>query len=411
YKEDIKLMKEMGLKAYRFSIAWARILPQGKGEINREGILFYHNVIDELLMAGIEPIVTMYHWDLPANLQHEYGGWESRDIIDDFVEYAKILFEEYGDKVKYWVTINEQNVFTELGYVSQLHPPKITDYQKFITVNHHCFLANAKTIDLYNNMNLKGKIAPSFAYGPVYSSSCNPKDIEAMENAIELTNNYYLDMYCMGVYNPIAKRLIENLGYVIPIVEGDLETLKKGIPNFIGINYYSTSTISHESDSNNIQTGNTVQSTISARVTDQLFYQVSNPHVRKTEWNWVIDPVGLRIALRRITSRYRLPILICENGLGAIDKLVDGKVHDEYRINYLREHIEEIEKAELEGSEVLGYCTWSFQDLFSWLNGYSKRYGFVFVDRDEDSQKELKRYKKDSFYWYKKVIETNGDVK
>lgn len=412
YKEDIALMKEQGLKAYRFSIAWSRVLPHGVGTENKEGIEFYHNVIDELIANDIEPIVTMYHWDLPAALQHKYDGWVSRQIVDDFVEYATLLFREYGDKVNYWVTLNEQNVFTDLGYISKLHPPKVNDHQQFITVNHHCFLANARTIALYRSLDLKGKIAPSFAYGPIYALTPDPKDVIAMENALDLGNYYYLDMYAWGIYNPLAKKSIENLGYYIPIEEGDLEVLKQGIPDYMGINYYSTTTISaKKQQEEHADGGNTVQSTVEGKVTDSLFSHANNPYVRKTQWNWVIDPIGLRVALRRIASRYQLSVLICENGLGAIDKVENGEIHDDYRIDYLREHIDEIELAAIEGVDVLGYCTWSFQDLFSWLNGYSKRYGFVYVDRDEESEKELKRIKKDSFYWYKKVIETNGEVR
>lgn len=411
FKEDIALMKEQGLKAYRFSIAWSRLLPNGKGEVNQEGVQFYHDVIDELIANGVEPIVTMYHWDLPATLQAEYEGWLGREVVADFVEYARLCFVEYGSKVNYWVTMNEQNIFTGLGYLQEIHPPKMNDFAAFLRANHHANLANALTIKLYREMGCPGQIGPSFAYGPAYAKTCNPFDVLAMEDALELENWFWLDTYVRGAYPRIAIKLIEKLGYAIPMEDGDEEILTYSKPDFVGINYYQTATFSAQDDVNKVVLGNTVQST-SARVTDSLYYPVANDHLGKTAWNWSIDPLGLKIALRRLTSRYDLPVLICENGLGAYDTLeADGSVHDEYRIDYLRQHIVAIEEAIDDGCEVLGYCTWSFQDLFSWLNGYSKRYGFVYVDRDEESEKELKRYKKDSFYWYQKLIETNGEMK
>ena len=410
FEEDINLMKEMGLKAYRFSISWPRILPSGRGEINQKGLDFYHKVIDMLNDNGIEPILTIYHWDLPQKLQDEYGGWEDRKIIDDFTEYCKILYSEYGSKVNTWVTLNEQNIFTSLGYLYKLHPPKVSDYQRFINVNHIASLANANVINLFREMKVDGKIGPSLAYGPAYPLTCLPADIIAAENAMELNNNLWSDVYGYGRYGSIQINLLKQMNITIPFEKGDKELLLLGIPDFMGINYYSSSTFAAKPVESKVkQSGNTVQGeTVS--ITDKLFSGVENPNVRLTDWNWVIDPVGLRVTLRRITSRYNLPVLISENGLGAYDTLTeDGKVHDQYRIDYIKEHIEEIAQAINDGCEVLGYCTWSFQDLFSWLNGYAKRYGFVFVDRDEESEKELKRYKKDSFYWYTKVIETNGE--
>lgn len=409
YEEDIELMKEMGLKAYRFSVSWSRIFPKGKGEINKQGIDFYHRIIDKMLECGVEPILTIYHWDLPQALQEEYGGWESRKIIEDFDQYCRCLYKEYGSKVKYWVSLNEQNVFTSLGYLLKLHPPKYNDFQRFLNVNHIANLANAKAIQSFRELVPTGKIGPSFAYGPTYAKTCAPVDVLAMEDAQELNNFLWMDVYARGEYSPIQLRLLAKLGYTIDITEDDKALLKKGTPDFMGVNYYSTTTVAKEKETKpSEQKGNTVQSTATDIPTEKLFTTATNEYVKLTDWNWVIDAEGLRVALRRITSRYNLPIMITENGLGAYDELVDGKVHDEYRIEYLRSHVEAIEQAIDDGCEVLGYCTWSFQDLFSWLNGYSKRYGFVYVDRDEESEKELKRYKKDSFYWYKKVIETNG---
>lgn len=410
YEIDIDLMKEMGLKAYRFSVSWPRIFPDGTGEPNPKGVEFYHNVIDKLIEAGVESILTIYHWDLPQALQERYNGWESRQIIEDFDNYCRFLYKEYGSKVKYWVSLNEQNIFTSLGYLLKLHPPKKSNYQLFIDVNHIANLANAKAIASFRELCPEGQIGPSFAFGPCYAKTCKPEDVIAMEDAQELTNFLWLDIYARGEYSPLHINLLKRIGITIPFQDGDKEILKQGIPDFMGVNYYSTATYgkSKSEDDSLEQKGNTVQSTAEPSPTEKLFTAVTNQYVKLTDWNWVIDPDGMRVAMRRITSRYNLPILITENGLGAYDKLEGEEVHDDYRIEYIKEHVQAIGESIDDGCDVLGYCTWSFQDLFSWLNGYSKRYGFVFVDRDEESEKELKRYKKDSFYWYKEVIETNG---
>lgn len=411
YKEDIKLMGEMGLKSYRFSVSWPRIFPNGYGEVNAQGVEFYHNVIDELLKYGIEPILTIYHWDLPQALQEEYGGFESRKIIEHFDEYCKLLFKEYGSKIKYWVTLNEQNIFSSLGYLLKLHPPKISDMQRFVTMNHHANLANAKAINSFREMNIDGMIGPSFAYTPKYAKSENPLDVIAMETAQELQDFFWMDVYVYGHYPKVAVKILEDNGIKIPFQAGDKELLASAKPVFMGLNYYQSATIKAvdgKASSNFIKSSNTVNTDVEDLLFDKYYQTVDSSFLNKTDWNWIIDPTGLEVSLRRINSRYNLPILITENGLGAFDELEDGEVHDDYRIEFLKSHIEAIENAINVGVDVMGYCTWSFQDLFSWLNGYQKRYGFIYVDRDEESEKELKRYKKDSFYWYKTVIENNG---
>ena len=414
FEEDIELMKEMGLNAYRFSVSWPRVMADGR-TVNPQGVEFYHKVIDKLIEAGVEPILTIYHWDLPQALQDEYAGWESREIIKDFTAFCELLYQEYGDKVKLWVTLNEQNIFTGLGYVQKLHPPKVSDYQRFINANHIASLANASAIKRFREMGIKGQVGPSFAYGPTYAKSEKPEDVIAMENAQEIENFLWMDVYAKGEYPRIGLKLLENLGIKVDFQAGDKDLLKAGICDFMGLNYYQSATyIDPNKKQENVQAGNAAQVSVVSDVkeipTQQLYARADNDYLKMTDWNWAIDPNGLRVSLRRITSRYGLPVLISENGLGAFDTLTeDGKVHDDYRIHFLKEHVQAIEAAINDGCEVLGYCTWSFQDLFSWLNGYAKRYGFVYVDRDEESEKELKRYKKDSFYWYQKVIENNGE--
>ncbi|MFX3625168.1 MAG: glycoside hydrolase family 1 protein [Ectobacillus sp.] len=412
YKEDVALMAEMGLKAYRFSIAWSRIYPEGRGEANEKGLQFYDNLINELLRYNIEPVITIYHWDVPQALMDLYGAWESREIIEDFNQYCITLYKRYGDRVKYWVTLNEQNVFIGLGYRNGIHPPGVKDLKRMYEANHIANLANAKAIQSFRRYVPNGKIGPSFAYGPTYAATSHPNDVLAYENAEELNNYWWLDVYCWGKYPKVAWRYLEEQGLTPTVQEDDWILLAHGKPDFIGVNYYRTGTVEMnpldgvgEGRMNTSgKKGTTEESGIPG-----LYKTKRNPHLEATNWDWEIDPTGLRIGLRRLTSRYGLPVLITENGLGEFDKLEENNmVNDDYRIDYIRTHIEACQNAISDGVELLGYCTWSFTDLLSWLNGYQKRYGFVYINRDEHSEKDLRRIKKKSFYWYKKVIATNG---
>lgn len=410
YKEDVALMAEQGLKAYRFSIAWTRILPQGRGEVNQAGIQFYSDLIDELLAHDIEPVVTIYHWDLPQVLQEEYGGWESRKIVDDFVNYSAVLFEAFGDRVKYWVTLNEQNIFMTLGYVQELHPPKVHSYQRMYNANHNANLANALTIKKFREMEVPGQIGPSFAYNPAYSIDSKPENVIATENYEAFNSSWWMDMYINGKYPKTVLKALEGMDIHIDIQEGDDEILADARPDFLGINYYQTNTVAYNPvDGVSVGKMNTTGEKGSSEESGMpgLFKRVQNPFVERTNWDWEIDPQGLKLGIKRITNRYDIPIMITENGLGEYDKLTEDKeIHDDYRIKYISDHVDAIGEAIQEGSDVIGYCTWSYTDLLSWLNGYQKRYGFVYVDREEDdATAKLTRYKKDSYYWYKNLIE------
>ncbi|MFS7401820.1 glycoside hydrolase family 1 protein [Carnobacterium maltaromaticum] len=413
FKEDIALMAEQGLKTYRFSIAWTRILPEGRGEINQKGVDFYSDLIDELLKHGIEPIVTLYHWDLPQALEDAYGGWESRQVIQDFTNYAKILFDAYSDRVNYWVSLNEQNVFMMHGFLMASHPPAVTDPKRMYAANHIANLANASVIKAFRDGKYPGKIGPSFAMSPAYAVDCQPENVIATENMLDLFSNFWMDVYVYGRYPKVALKNLAKNGLAPVFEAGDEDLLKAGKPDFMGVNYYQSMTIASNPLDGVTMTGEANYSgkkgTTKEAGQPGMYKIVSNPYLEKTNWDWTIDPAGLRISLRRISSRYDLPILITENGLGDFDTLeADGQVHDQPRIDYLKTHCLAIQEAITDGVEVLGYCTWSFTDLLSWLNGYQKRYGFVYVDRDETNEKELKRYKKDSFNWYRDVIRTNG---
>ncbi|TFJ76394.1 glycoside hydrolase family 1 protein [Carnobacterium maltaromaticum] len=413
FKEDIALMAEQGLKTYRFSIAWTRILPEGRGEINQKGVDFYSDLIDELLKYGIEPIVTLYHWDLPQALEDAYGGWESRQVIQDFTNYAKILFDAYSDRVNYWVSLNEQNVFMMHGFLMASHPPAVTDPKRMYAANHIANLANASVIKAFRDGKYPGKIGPSFAMSPAYAVDCQPENVIATENMLDLFSNFWMDVYVYGRYPKVALKNLAKNGLAPVFEAGDEDLLKAGKPDFMGVNYYQSMTIASNPLDGVTMTGEANYSgkkgTTKEAGQPGMYKIVSNPYLENTNWDWTIDPAGLRISLRRISSRYDLPILITENGLGDFDTLeADGQVHDQPRIDYLKTHCLAIQEAITDGVEVLGYCTWSFTDLLSWLNGYQKRYGFVYVDRDETNEKELKRYKKDSFNWYRDVIRTNG---
>lgn len=405
YKEDIKLFAEMGLKAYRFSIAWSRILPKGFGEINHKGIEFYNNLINELLSYNIEPIVTMYHFDLPYSLEKK-GGWSNYDIVDLFENYGKILFSNFGDRVKYWLTINEQNIMilnnkaVGIPNLSTENPQKEL-YQQ----NHHMLLAQAKVMKLCHTMCPDAKIGPAPNIAYIYPASSDPEDVLAAQNFSSIRNWLYLDAAVFGRYNNTAWSYMKEKNITPNIKKGDEEILSEAKPDFIAFNYYSTITASKKPsfDFNTDQQGATGE--------QGVYYITSNPNLEKTEFNWEIDPIGFRITLREISDRYNLPLLVSENGLGAFDKLEKGDVvNDDYRIDYLRKHIEQAKLAVTDGVQLIGYCPWSAIDLVSTHQGFKKRYGFIYVNRDEFDLKDLRRIRKKSFYWYKNVIKSNGKI-
>lgn len=416
YKEDIALMAECGLKTYRFSISWPRIYPEGNGSINPKGIQFYNNLINECVKYNIEPMVTIFHWDLPLALQKSYGGFENDQIIEDYVNYAKTLFKEYGDRVKYWITFNEQNVFARLGWMLGQHPPgKVNEMKTWYQVNHRVNIAHAKTVLLYRSMNLGGMIGASYAYSPSYALDCKPENGMAKADYDDLYLYWYYDVAGYGRYPKAALAYLEGQGVAPTITEEDRELMKQAAPvDFVGVNYYKTKVAAYNpldgAGYNTTLNNSGIKGSGSISGVPGVYKNPNNPFLPTTAWDWSIDPEGLRLGLRNLTSRYDLPIVISENGLGAIDKLENSQIHDDYRIAYLKDHLLEVRNAIQEGCDVISYCVWSFTDLLSWLNGYQKRYGLVYVDREEDDQKgTLNRLKKDSFYWYQEVIKNNGN--
>ncbi|MGE6631887.1 glycoside hydrolase family 1 protein [Bacillus sp. NPDC077027] len=408
YKEDVKLFAEIGLKTYRFSIAWTRIIPDGDGEINQKGIDFYHSLIDELNHYGIEPIVTMYHFDLPHALQTK-GGWSNRATVDAFERYAEILFKEYGQKVKYWLTINEQNMMilhgSALGTLDpNLENPKKELYQQ----NHHMLVAQAKAMSLCHRLLPEAKIGPAPNIALIYPSTSKPEDILAAANYNAIRNWLYLDMAVYGRYNNLAWAYMKEKG-ILPVIEdGDMDILESAKPDFIAFNYYTSQTVEASKGDGTDEF---------ARGGDQhlksgeegVYKGGNNPYLSKNAFGWEIDPVGFRSTLREIYDRYQLPLIVTENGLGAFDQLEEnGTINDDYRIDYLEQHIKQIRWAITDGVEVFGYSPWSAIDLISTHQGCSKRYGFIYVHRDEFDLKDLRRIRKKSSYWYEELIKQNG---
>ncbi|MGE1127565.1 glycoside hydrolase family 1 protein [Bacillus wiedmannii] len=402
FKEDVKLFSELGLKVYRFSIAWTRILPNGTGEVNEKGIAFYSDLIDELLKHDIVPLVTMYHFDLPYELEKK-GGWSNRATIDAFVTYCEILFERFGDRVKNWLTINEQNMMILHG---QAVGTSIVSQKELYQQNHHMLLAEAKVTNLCHEMIRDAKIGPAPNISYVYPKTCNPNDIIAAQNCNAIRNWLYLDMAVYGRYNNIAWNFMKSKNIEPVILEGDMEILSSSKPDYIAFNYYSSITVSEYDENFVIDEAADQQIEVGE---EGFFMGDDNEFLELTDFGWEIDPIGFRATLREVNDRYNLPIIVTENGIGAYDKVdEDGSVQDHYRIDYLKKHIEQMELAIADGVDVIGYCPWAAIDLISTHQGFRKRYGFIYINRDEDDLKDLKRIKKQSFYWYKKVITSNG---
>ncbi len=412
WKEDIAYMAEMGFKAYRMSIAWTRIYPNGDDEKpNPSGIEFYHNVFQECKKYGIEPIVTMSHYEMPYHLVEKYQGWASRDTIDFFLRYAETLFNEYKNEVKYWLTFNEINISMSsngnvfsLGIIQKdneinfFDPVSETSELKSLRFQalHHQFIASAKAVKLGHSINPDFKIGCMIASNVAYPYSCNPDDILLAQTTMNMNNYFCGDVMVRGSYPEFAKRYFEENDIKINITKEDKQILKEGKTDYYAFSYYMS--LAQTSDPSVLGQGG------------NMFKGAKNPYLEESAWGWQIDPKGLRYYLNDVYNRYQVPLMVVENGLGAEDQLVDGKVHDTYRIDYLRAHIEQMAEAIHDGVDLIGYTPWGWIDLVSASTGeMAKRYGFVYVDYNDDGTGDGKRYKKDSFDWYKNVIETNGE--
>ena len=412
YKEDIALFAEMGFKTFRMSINWTRIFPNGDElEPNEEGLKFYDDVFNELKKYKIEPLVTISHYETPYGLTKKFNGWLDRQAIDCYLRYCKTIFTRYKDVVKYWLTFNEINILTHGGAAAFLgggllfdgiREIKLSDYEDYhlpecFQALHHQFVASAKAVQLGHSINKDFKIGCMVANVTQYPYTCNPDDILLAQQKEEFNNFLCADVQVRGKYSGLAKRFFRENNIEIKVEEGDLETLKNGCVDFYTFSYYSSSCLSANPD---------VESS-----TGNLARGLKNPYLKASEWGWLIDPKGLRITLNKLYNRYQIPMMVVENGLGAVDIIEeDGSINDDYRIAYLKAHIEEMKEAIADGVELWGYTPWGCIDLVSAGTGeMKKRYGFIYVDKDNEGRGTLTRSRKKSFYWYKKVIETNGE--
>ena len=405
YKEDIALFAEMGFRCFRTSIAWTRIFPEGdEAAPNEAGLAFYDALFDECLKHGIEPVVTISHYETPYALVKKYGSWTDRRVVEFFENYCRTIFTRYRGKVRYWMTFNEINVLalnpaTAAGIRSSMEEPG--HWQTVLQAAHHEFLASAKAVKLCHEIIPDAKIGMMMLYPVTYAATCAPED--AMERIRSMDLHYYFsDVQVRGAYSPKARRMQKRLGVKLAEEPGDAEILREGRVDYIGFSYYMSSLAS--ADPKLAKTG------------ANMITGIRNPYLEASDWGWQIDPVGLRISLNELYDRYQVPLFIVENGLGAVDvpeTAEDGSVtvRDGYRIAYLRRHIEEMKKAvDEDGVDLMGYTPWGVIDLVSAGTGeMKKRYGFIYVDRDDEGRGTLARSRKDSFYWYQRVIASNGE--
>ena len=402
YREDIKLFAEMGFTALRFSVDWSRIYPNGDDEEpNEEGIAYYRSVVEELLNHGIEPIVTLYHFELPLRLLERYGGWSSRKVVDLYLRYCGTMFRALKGKVRLWVTFNEMNHLDPQTEASDIFTYMISGVKysgmenparELAQIGYLMTLAGVKAARLAREIDPENRVGCVFGLTPVYPVDCAPDHV--MDAFLEMERQFYqVDAMCRGAFPAYREQEYRNAGILLEKEDGDEEDFRQGVLDFIGVNYYSSSVAHHEGDEGAEET---------------LFGGVQNPYLEQSKWGWAIDPVGLRYTLNYVYKRYGLPVLVTENGLGAVDRVeADGTIRDDYRIAYLERHIGELKKAvRLDGVECLGYLTWAPIDLVSATTGeMKKRYGFIYVDRQDDGSGSLARTRKKSFEWFQKVIE------
>ncbi|QIK68913.1 glycoside hydrolase family 1 protein [Erysipelothrix sp. HDW6C] len=404
YREDIALFGEMGFKSYRFSIAWSRIFPTGTEAIpNEKGLEFYEAIIDECLRHGIEPLITISHYEMPLYLAKELGGWRHRDVIGHFERYARVVLERFSGKVRQWLTFNEINVGMMFPLMSQGISVKNGGMDKRVTLKglHNQFVASSKATKIAKELREDIEIGCMIIYMTSYANDPNPVNALALQEFNNAFNYYCTDIQVRGEYPAYTDRLFAKMGVTwedLDIHEGDLEVIKAYPVDFISFSYYMSSVIN-------------VTDKDAEKTSGNMMMGGKNPFLEASDWGWQIDPVGLRIALNDLYGRYQVPLYIVENGLGAADVVEPGNViHDEYRIDYMRKHIEAMAEAVADGVDLMGYTPWGCIDLVSASTGeMAKRYGFIYVDYDDEGQGTMDRFRKDSFYWYKKVIATNGE--
>ncbi len=395
YQEDIALMAEMGFKTFRMSIHWSRIFPKGdEEEPNEEGLAFYDRIFDELVKHQIEPLVTLSHFEIPLHLVNEYGGWKDRRLIEYFTRYAGTVMKRYQGKVKYWLTFNEINMIE----FNPLIPAGLLDFspQAKAQAAHNQFVASAKTVQLARMIDEEIKVGMMLLYQPIYTYTAAPEDqvLRLMRNQKSL---FYSDVQMGGEYPAYRWKQYEREGVVLETEPVDFDLIKNYTCDFLSFSCYGSSTVTAQDGE---------QTSINQ------IHGVKNPYLATNAWGWATDPVALRIASNELYDRYHKPLFVVENGIGWADELTEGfKIHDDYRIDYLQQNLKALRDAvEYDGVDLMGYTMWGCIDLISAGTGeMRKRYGFIYVDRDDEGKGSLKRYRKDSFYWYKDLIKSNGE--
>lgn len=397
YPDDIKLFAEMGFRVFRTSIHWTRIFPTGdEKQPNEEGLAFYDRLFDELLKYGIQPLVTISHYEMPYYLVEKYGGWRNRHLIGCFEKYCRVIFARYGKKVKYWLTFNEinnmrRNPWYVGGIILEEGENKM---QAIYQASHHMFVANAKAVKLCHEMIPDAKIGAMCSLSNIYPNTCDPVAVFETQD-VRRRSLFFSDVMLRGYYPSYSYRLWKENDVHVAMEPGDKELIAAYTNDFLAFSYYRTTT--HEAGQPYFgDTGGDIGT--------------PNPYLETSEWGWQIDPLGFRYTLNELWDRYQVPLFPVENGLGAKDTVEeDGKIHDPYRIDYLKKHLSAMKEAIKDGVEIMGYAYWGPVDIVS-AGGYemSKRYGFIYVDKDDEGRGTLERTRKDSFYWYQEVIETNG---
>ena len=399
-EEDIKLFAEMGFKVYRFSISWSRIFPNGNEDIpNEKGLEFYDKIIALCLKYNIEPLITICHFDIPLALIEKYNGWKNRKTIDFYLHYCDVIFNRYKDKVKYWITFNEINMILHFPFMAAGINFKDNENKEQILYQaaHHELVASAKAVELLHKVDKTAMIGCMIAAGAIYPRTCDPQDVWSSRIA-DRKSYMFVDVQARGEYPNYILKEWERNGIRIQMDKDDRDILKNNLVDFVSLSYYDTNCSSAHPENFDDAQGN-------------LLGNLQNPYVEKSKWGWAIDPLGFRITLNDLYDRYQKPLFVVENGYGDVDVVEeDGSIHDLDRIKYLSDHIQAMKDAiNLDGVPILGYTTWGCIDLVSASSGeFKKRYGFIYVDKYDDGTGSYKRMKKDSFYWYKKVIESNG---
>lgn len=415
YKEDIALYAEMGFKVFRMSINWARLFPTGEElEPSQDGVEFYHKVFSECKKYGIEPLVTLSHYEMPYALARKFTGWSSREVIPYFLHYCETVFWEYREEVRYWLTFNELNILL-MGVYGNINgggilPPgdkvavgtavKVDEswdqpQLRYLAV-HHQLLASAQAVQMAHRINSDNQVGCMLLGRVAYPYTCKPEDALKAQQVMRKANYYCGDVHVRGAYPSFAKQLWAKEGVWIDVTPEDAEILKNGTVDFVSFSYYSSTTATND-PTVPIASGNMMRGP-------------GNPYLKTSQWGWTIDPEGLRWYMNELYDRYQKPLFVVENGLGAEDKMEeDGTIHDGYRIDYMREHIRAMYDAIEDGVDLMGYTVWGCTDLVSASTGeMQKRYGMIYVDKNNDGTGDLSRYRKDSFYWYQEVIRTNG---